>query len=262
MTGHRPNGAAAESRPPHPLRRILCRVAAAEMATHDIRIIRLEQGDGGPLVFSAGQYAALAFDGLPARDYSMANRPDEPALEFHIRDLGDGVSRHAVRRLAPGDRVMLEGPFGEAWLRADHPGPILAIAGGSGLAPIKAIVETALALGLRQDIHLYFGCRTARDLYLERHFLGLAARHQNLRYVPVLSEPGPGAGGRRTRPVGAAVAADFRALHGAKAYLAGPPAMIEATLPMLQLKGVAAEDIHADPFVTEAEKAAAAQPGR
>ena len=240
----------------HPQRRLVCRVAGLEQATHDIRIVRLEIQSGGPFTFSAGQFAQVGFAGLPPRDYSMANRPDQPGLEFHIRQLGGGTaSVYAATRLKPGDRVTVEGPFGTSYLRERHTGPILAIAGGSGLAPIKSIVETALASGMVQPIRLYFGVRDERDLYGEAALAGLAARHPNFRFTPVLSLPsGPTA--RRTGFVHDAVAADLGDTDGMKAYLAGPPPMVEAAAALLAARGVRREDIHADAFYTEAEKAA------
>ncbi len=73
-------------------------------------------------------------------------------------------------------------------LRQRHSGPILCIAGRSGLAPVKSIVETALDHGMKQPIHVYFGVPAERDLYLIEHFLALAERHPNLTFAPVLSE--------------------------------------------------------------------------
>ena len=240
----------------HPLRQLTCRVIALEDLTHDIKCVRLEILSGGPFDFSAGQYAALRVSSLPARDFSMANRPDDPVLEFHVRHMtGGAASRYIVRNLGLGERVELEGPFGSAWLREHHTGPILAIAGGSGLAPIKSIVETALRRGARQPIQLYFGVRAERDLYLEEHFKALAAAHPNLTFTPVLSEPVlPTA--RRRGFVHDAVAADIRDLDGTKAYIAGPPVMVEAATAMLLDSGLPRHDIHADAFYTEADKQA------
>jgi len=236
--------------PPH---RLSCRVVGIEDATHDVRIVRLETG--GRFGFSAGQYASVTFASLPPRDYSMANCPGETGLEFHIRDMrDDGASGFVARQLRLGDTVFVEGPFGEAWLRRDHAGPILAIAGGSGLAPIKSIVETALAAGMRQNIGLYFGVRDEADVYLEERFRPLARSHRNLRFVPVLSDPAEPTR-RRAGLVGDAVAADFADLAGFKAYLAGPPVMVCSAVEMLLTRGLGREDIHADPFYTEAEKA-------
>jgi len=242
----------------HPLRVMTCRVVAIEDMTHDIKRIRLEIVSGGPFTFSAGQYAALTFEGQKPRDYSMANRPDEPELEFHIRRTGAGGASHFVaERLKVGDLVRVEGPYGSSHLRASHAGPIVAIAGGSGLAPMKAIVEEALALGRGQPVALYFGARAERDLYLEDHFAGLAALHANFRFVPVLSEP-RGPTSRRTGFVHEAVAADYADFDGMKAYIAGPPPMVEAAARLLQERGMRHQDIHADAFYTEAEKASLA----
>jgi len=151
--------------------------------------------------------------------------------------------------------VRVEGPFGTSYLRESHRGPIIAVAGGSGIAPIKSIVERALAQKLPQHIHLYFGVRTERDLYLHDHLAMLAAKHPNLHFTPVLSEP-PG-GGRRTGPVHEAVARDFDAFDGCKAYLAGPPVMVEAATRLLEQRGMSRLDIHADAFYTAAEMASA-----
>ena len=238
----------------HPRRLLLCRVAALDGVTHDTKRIRLEVESGGPFNFSAGQYARVVFGWQPARDYSMANRPDEPVLEFHIRQMAGGASScYVAERLKLGEVACVEGPFGSSFLRERHTGPILAIAGGSGLAPIKSIVETALALGMRQPIHLYFGVRDERDLYLEDHVLAIATRHPSFSFTPVLSDP-RAATGRRTGFVHEAVEADHDSFDGRKAYLAGPPVMVEAATAMLYARGMRREDIHADAFYTEADK--------
>ncbi len=243
----------------HPLRDLVCGVVAVDAMTHDIKRVRLAIESGGPFTFAAGQFAALGFGDLPLRDYSMANVPDPAGtgeLEFHIRHVAGGASSaYVAKMLRPGEKVRVQGPHGSSFLREQHTGPILAIAGGSGLAPIKSIVETALGLGMRQPIHLYFGVRDERDLYLEGHFRDLAARHPNLAFGPVLSEP-RAATARRTGFVHEAVARDFAGFDGAKAYVAGPPVMVEAASALLASRGMRREDIHADAFYTEAERAA------
>ena len=113
----------------HPLRHLDCTVVRIDDATHDIKRIRLKIVDGGPYLFSAGQYAAVEFPGLPARDYSMANRPDEAELEFHIRLLpGGAVTPFVAKTLKKGDVVKVFGPHGTSYLRDKHSGPILALA--------------------------------------------------------------------------------------------------------------------------------------
>jgi CDP-4-dehydro-6-deoxyglucose reductase/ferredoxin-NAD(P)+ reductase (naphthalene dioxygenase ferredoxin-specific) len=240
----------------HPRRRLSCRVIGVDDATHDIKRVRLGIVSGEPFDFSAGQFASVTFDGCPPRDYSMANAPGDPTLEFHLRHGSGGATSAYVRdRLKLGDVVRVEGPFGASHLRESHRGPIVAVAGGSGLAPIKSIVERALAIGLPQPIHLYFGVRTTRDLYLGEHFAALANRHATLHFAPVVSE-GP-SGGHRTGLVHEAVAADFASFDGCKAYLAGPPALVEAATVLFEQRGMRRSDIHADAFYTAAEMARA-----
>ncbi len=240
----------------HPRRRLACRVSGLDDATHDIRRVRLGIESGGPFDFSAGQFASVTFAECPPRDYSMANRPDDPTLEFHVRLTASGAtSHHVAHRLRIGDTVRVEGPFGLSHLRESHRGPIIAVAGGSGLAPIKSIVERALQKALPQPIHVYFGVRGERDLYLHEHFAALARRHENLRFTPVLSEAGDA--GYRRGLVHEAVAADFADFDGCKAYVAGPPVMVEAATAMLKRRGMRRGDIHADGFYTAAEMASA-----
>lgn len=246
-------------------RPLACRVTDLIDATANIRIVRLSIVAGGSFRFAAGQYARVTFNGHSPRDYSLANRAGAAALEFHIRHRADGgASAYAARTLRIGDSVWVEGPFGDAWLRLNHPGPVLCIAGGSGLAPMKSIVETALAADPSRRVDLYFGGRNEADLYLEDHFRAIEAQHPNFRYHVLLSEsqgptprrqgtvvdglsadggPAPGGGGR---------------FLGAKAYAAGPPAMICAAREALLGWGFAAADIHVDAYHAEAGATGAA----
>ena len=238
----------------HPRRLLDCKVVGLDDATHDIKRIRLVIASGGPFDFSAGQFASVTFEGCPPRDYSMANVPGDPALEFHVRQTSGGAtSMHVATKLKVGDPVRVEGPFGPSYLREGHRGPIIAVAGGSGMAPIKAIVERALQKELPNHIYFYFGVRTERDLYLHDHFAALAKKHDNLHFIPVLSE-GDGTNVRHGL-VHEAVAADFDEFDGCKAYLAGPPVMVEAATKLFEQRGMRRVDIHADAFYTAAEMA-------
>lgn len=239
----------------HPSRILRCRVMALEHATHDVVRLRLEILAGGPFTFSAGQFAQLSFPFArgEARDYSMANIPGENALEFHIRVMAKGsISEKVATRLKVGDEVRVSGPLGAAYLREQHPGPMLCVGGGTGLAPMRSIVRTALGAGVGRPVHLYFGVRGERDVYLEAELAALAAAHPNLRVNIVLSDAaGADAGGGRGRRHGLvtdAVADDFPDLTGFKVYLAGPPPMVDAASALARERGVAARDIHADAF--------------
>lgn len=245
----------AHSRP------LSCRVTGLVDATPDIRIIRLAIVSGGAFRFAAGQYARVSFPGHRPRDYSLANRPGAAELEFHVRHRADGgAGAYAARILRIGDGVRVEGPFGDAWLRTEHDGPILCLAGGSGLAPMKSIVETALASDPQRRIDLYFGGRDEADVYLEGHFRQLETRCCNFRFHVLLSAARGQAARRRgtvVEGVAADGAGDAGRFAGAKAYAAGPPAMVSAARALFLSLGLPAVDIHTDPFYTEAEAAVA-----
>lgn len=240
----------------HPSRVMRCRLIQLTDLTHDIKQLRLEVEAGGPYAFSAGQHARLKFaPGIPERNYSMANRPDEEVLEFHIRQVPRGqVSDYVFTSLHLGAEVTVSGPLGNAYLRGNHRGPLLAVAGGSGLAPIQSIVETALAQDPERSVHLYLGVRDERDVYLESRLGALRARHPNLDVEVVLSHPSR-ATSRRKGLITEAVKADFTSFDGFKAYVAGPPVMVEAMQQELRDKGMALRDIHADAFYGQAEDA-------
>ncbi len=133
--------------------------------------------------------------------------------------------------------MLVEGPFGSSYLREQYAGPILCVAGGSCLAPIKGIVEAAIAQGIKQPIHVYFGARSNRDLYLVDHFEGLAQRHPNLTFTPVLSDA-PLEARWRTGFVTDTIAKDLQDCDGWKAYVAGPPPMVEAARQIVTERGL------------------------
>ena len=222
---------------------------------NDTVSIQIHLEDDAVMDFAAGQYAKLKFADLPAREYSMANRPDEKVLEFFIQRVGDGiVSSHINERLHIWDKVDISGPYGTAHLRKQHQGPIIAIAGGSGIAPIKSIVEQALLQNPQREIHLYFGVRSEQNLYLENHFKSLAKQYKNFRFIPVLSAA-KGWTRRRTGYITVALQRDFSNLQNYKAYLAGSPTMVDACVTQLQILGLAQDDCHADAFYTQADNA-------
>jgi NAD(P)H-flavin reductase len=122
----------------------------------------------------------------------------------------------------------------------------LAIAGGSGLGPIKSIIDTILTRSSPPPIHFYFGVRAERDLYYAEHFRNLSSQGL-LSFIPVLSEPS-GATPMRTGYLADTIKTDFKVLESFKAYLAGPPIMVETCLAALTTAGLQLTDCHADAF--------------
>ena len=156
----------------HPRRILACKVVGLDDATHDIKRVRLGDRIGRPVRLLGRPVRLGDLRRLPAArllDGQRAGRSDRSS-SMSAASVGGATSAYVAERLKLGDSVRVEGPFGASYLRESHRGPIIAVAGGSGLAPIKSIVERALAQALPQHIHLYFGVRTERDLYLARPF--------------------------------------------------------------------------------------------
>lgn len=236
-----------EQLPGQPLRQFNARVTELEKVTHDVVRLRLEPR-GDALAFRAGQYAQLGFSGQPPRPYSMANRPDETGLEFHIRHVPGGrASGYAAQELREGHVVSVEGPFGSACLSEDHTDTILATAGGTGYAPIRSIVRTALRRDPDRHIHIYFGVRDEQDVYGENELKRFAANHPNVRAHVVLSEP-TSATSRRVGFVHQAIESDEPDLSRARIYAAGPPPMVKGVTTTVLRCGACADAVHADPF--------------
>ncbi|MYM39791.1 2Fe-2S iron-sulfur cluster-binding protein [Duganella qianjiadongensis] len=224
------------------------RVVGQDQLTHDI--CRLTIQLDSQLDYRAGQYAQLALESMPdcARSYSFAT-PSSPdgRVQFFIKHMAGGqfssrVHQHSVLNEA----VTVSGPCGDFWLR-EASAPLLLIAGGSGLAPVLALLQDAAQQGVQRDATLMFGVRRRADLYAVDE-IGTLARSWRGRFafIPVLSEETdwPGASGLIPQHIASYLPA------GAHAYLCGPPAMVDACTASLLEQGVAAAHLHADRFTT------------
>jgi ferredoxin-NAD(P)+ reductase (naphthalene dioxygenase ferredoxin-specific) len=234
----------------HPARILKAEVVAIEDATHDIKRIVLRSSK--PLSFSPGQYAMLQFTPEHIRPYSMACLDTDGYLEFHVRLVPSGrVTGYIHDSLKPGDTVRVSGPMGTAYLRQKHQGPMLCIAGGTGLAPVLAILRGALAAGMQNEMHVYFGVRSVADIYCADQLHDLAAAHPNLRVHIIVAMGERGCGYRRGL-VTDAVAEDLPSLDGWRAYLCGAPPMVDAATLLLRRRGIQTEHVYADAFYASA----------
>lgn len=256
-------------------RPLFCRVTEIADPTPDIRVVRLTIAVGGSFRFAAGQYAMLAFGEHRPRPFSMAGRPDDAFLEFHVRHgsaVGAGAGAHAAARLRRGDGVWVEGPFGNAFLCERHAGPLLGVAGGTGIAPLLSIAATALARQPQRTVRLYVGVRDETELYFAAQLTRLAERYPGFQWTATLAKPSTPSGWR-TGMVTDALANDLGlvkgvtgspgdsrtnsctgvSVTGGKAYIAGPPPMVAAAAGLLRAAGMADSDIHADDFRLSAD---------
>ena len=229
-------------------------ITAIAAMTHDI--IRLDCALDQPIAYLAGQYAELTTPDGESRHFSFvdppATAPDvTTTARFYIRRVpGGAFTGHLFDHAKPGDKLTLRAPYGGFYLR---PGaaPILAIAGGSGLGPILAMLEQARAERLARDAIILFGARTQSDLYaLERIEALSRIWIARLRLFPILSaEPAHSSwSGARGFIHDWLTSANMPDLAEHHAYLCGPPAMIDATTATLRASGIDARHIHADAF--------------
>ena len=236
-------------------------IAQARPLTHDILEVRIRLDEAMP-TYLAGQYAELAVPGLidKPRSYSFASAPENEEqghVSFYIRHVPDGEMTgwlHGGQR--EGERVSVTGPYGSFWLR-ESTAPMLCIAGGSGMAPIKALLEQVSRQGFQRKVTYVFGARTREDLYCLEQMQAIKARgNGQFNFIPVLSrEPDDsdwsGLRGHCTDILGA----DGVELPGSHAYLCGPPAMIDSAIDCLTRAGVCQEHIFYDKFLDEIGRA-------
>lgn len=233
----------------HPARIVKATVAAIEDLSHDIKRLLLRPAK--PIEFSPGQYVQLQFTPEHVRPYSMAGLSGDALFEFHVRQVPEGrVTGYIAHSLQVGDAVKLSGPLGTAYLRRRHEGPMLCVAGGTGLAPILSILRGALDGRMTNPIHLYFGVRSPRDIY-GMSWLAQLLRDNPRLTVHVVVTSGGDPAVHRSGLVTDAIEQDHGDLEGWRAYLCGSPPMVEAATVVARRKGIAPEHIYADAFYTQ-----------
>lgn len=214
-----------------PVKTLPARVEKLTRAAPDVMIVELKLPPSERLQFFAGQYIEILLKGGKRRAFSLANPPNDDAfLQLHIRQVPGGrFTHHVFNTMKERDILRLRGPHGSFFLREESTKPMLLVAGGTGFAPIKAIVEHAIAEGSTRPMSLYWGGRGRADLYLWQLAQTWALAHAHIRFVPVLSEATSNdAWSGRSGFVHAAAMQDFPDLSEHQVYVCGSPAMITA----------------------------------
>lgn len=233
-------------------RQLRVRVADKWLLAPDVTGLRLlPVDDASRLRWLPGQYLDVLLDDGRRRPFSIANGPRaDGAIELHVRHVaGGGFTSWVADMLEVGDTLHIEGPLGTLVPREDSERPMLLVAGGTGFAPLKAIVEHFRGLGTRRRMALYWGARQAADLYLRDEVEAWAAASPNLSFCPVLSDPEQAqCAGLRAGLVHEAVLADHGDLSGHDVYMSGPPAMIDAARHRFVAAGLPEERLYFDSF--------------
>lgn len=202
-----------------------CRVEKMVKLADDVMALYLKLPANERLQFLSGQYIdILQKEGKP-RSFSLANAPHaDELLELHVRYIPGGTfTEHVFTQMKERDILRIKGPLGTFCLHEDSPRPIIFVASGTGFAPVKAIIEHALHIGFKREMHFYWGVRLQKDLYMLDKVKEWEA--QGIKFTPVVSdEPWDGRAGF----VHQAVLDDFKDLSGYDVYACGAPVVIEA----------------------------------
>lgn len=233
------------------VRTLPCRVNKLEHLAHDVIRIYLKLPDTERLQFLAGQYIDVLLKDHAPRAFSIANAPhDDRFIELHIRNVSGGYfSAQVFNQMREKAMLRVTGPLGTFFLREDSDCPAILIGGGTGFAPIKGILEHAFHSGVQKPLHLFWGVRAKRDLYLEELPARWLQDHPNFSYTPVLSEPMPednwsGATGY----VSDTVIREYPDLAGHDVYMGGPPVMVEAGHKLFMQHGLDESRFFSDAF--------------
>lgn len=212
-----------------PVKTMPCRVQKMLRPAPDVMVLSLKLPANERLQFMAGQYIDILLKDQKPRSFSLANAPhDDEFLELHIRNIAGGsFTHHVFEEMKERDILRFKGPLGTFFLRDDTAKPIIFVASGTGFAPIKAIIEHALHIGVKRTMHFFWGARKLADLYM----LDKAKQWESrgIKFTPVLSEPLPEDAWRgRTGFVHQAVMEDYIDLADYEVYVCGAPVVVEA----------------------------------
>jgi len=230
------------------IRELPARVERMERLAPDVMGLWLRLPAIEPFTWQCGQYVDVMLPGDRRRSFSLANPPRDAALlELHVRRAPGGeFSERVFGDMTPGVLLRIEGPLGQFVYR---PGdrPLLLIGGGTGYAPLKAMIREVLDSETRRELVLFWGARTAVDLYDDAWLRALAEKHARFQYTPALSEQAA-SDMHESGLVHEAVLNRIAGLAGFDIYAAGPPAMIDAVRSALPRQGADPDRITIDSF--------------
>ena len=227
------------------------RVASLRKLADDVMEMSLTLPTNERLAFQAGQYIEFILRDRSRRAFSIANAPsNDETIELHLRLVEGGTfTEHVFNEMKEKAILRFEGPFGSFHISESSNRPLILIAGGTGFAPIKAMVEQLIEEGDTRPIELYWGARAKADLYRNDLPEKWAFQHEHINYVPVLSEPNDDDNWQgRTGFVHAAVVEDFADLSGFDVYVAGPPPMVDAAKESFSKQGLSKDRLFSDSF--------------
>ena len=232
------------------------RVETLERLSPDLIRLTVSLPKGEQIHFTAGQYINIILDDGQRRAYSFASAPDHSeTIELHVGLVPGGrFTGHVFNEMKVGDALRFEGPLGQFTLQESEL-PILFVAGATGFAPVKSIVEDAFNRGLQRPMWLYWGVRRRDNLYLAALAEQWEKDHDNFHFVPVLSEADAADDWTgRQGLVHEAMLADFPDMRGHEVYVCGSVKMVEAAVPAFILQGLDEGLCFTDAFVPSVKR--------
>ena len=227
-----------------------CRVKSYEKLNESVLRIILELPKTESLQFLPGQYIDFILPEGKRRSFSLANPPhQDQTLELHVRYYDGGIfSEYAFNELKNNTLMKIEGPLGQFTLHNSER-PIIMIAGGTGFAPIKSIIEHALKINDPRTIHFYWGARLKNDLYIDNLVIEWVKKFPHITYTPVLSKSEKKFDwSGKTGYVHEAVLEDYHDLSDHDVYACGPPPMINAIMETFPENHLKKENLFSDSF--------------
>jgi CDP-4-dehydro-6-deoxyglucose reductase len=206
---------------------------------------------GARLKYWPGQYIVLGpRGGGPERPYSIANPPrPDGEITLHVARVSDGATSTWVhKRLSPGDAVLVAGPYGSFVGDLRMRGPVVAIAGGSGLAPVLALTEAALRRGYADPVTVVHSARTHEDLYATGLLGHLRRRHPNFRSVRTVTRAVDRRPGVWTGRVPEILGEVTGSLAGANVFIAGSPGFVAVCGTAARALGADGARVHVESF--------------
>ncbi|MEE9343881.1 MAG: CDP-6-deoxy-delta-3,4-glucoseen reductase [Gammaproteobacteria bacterium] len=234
---------------PPKIKTLPCRVYSMQRLSPDVMQIKLTLPQSESFDFRAGQYIEFLLKDGRKRAFSIANAPhDDRFIELHIRHVdGGSFTGHVFDEMKDKAMMRIEGPLGTFFLREESDRPLLLVGGGTGFAPLKAIIEHAIHRGIERSIHLFWGANTPQDLYLPELPEHWTKTLPEFQYSPVVTDTGANWSGA-TGLVTHAVTNCYDDLSPFDIYMSGAPAMVEAATPLFAEQGALANHMFSDAF--------------
>ncbi|MBI4177082.1 MAG: hypothetical protein HY516_01835 [Candidatus Aenigmarchaeota archaeon] len=214
----------------------------------DVRIVRIKPARW--LEFKPGQYFLILIPGGESvKPYSVSSPPlNREYLEFCVKRVGGGRASNFMFHTGKGDRLTMRGPMGRFVLQDKIENDIIFAATGTGISAIKPMIQAVFERGTGEQIWLFFGVRTERDIIYRKEFDAIASKNRNFHFIPCLSRPSGSWSGERGYVQGA-IKKLVEDARNKDVYICGLAAMVEQMKVIAEQLGFSKDRIHFEKYV-------------